>query len=177
MNVISEQIDIAIRMIVPYIIMAALFLLSMISFSTPLSTTIEIPFVIIIIYHWAIYRPSIIPPLLVFAVGICIDFLSGFPAGLSAFVLLVILHIVVQQRLFLTGQPFMVIWFGFVLASMAALFVQWFLFGLIHFQWTPLLPVILAAISGSLLFPVISLILNLSHKMLPLLPDQYSAVK
>ncbi len=173
----SEQIDLAMRLCVAYILMLVLFLLNMISFSTPISTTIEIPFVIIVIYYWSVYRPSLMSPLLVFIAGICLDFISGLPAGLSSFTLLIMNNVVSNQRLFLTGQPFMVVWLGFVVVGAITLLIQWFLFGLINFQWTSLQPVFLSAVSASLLFPVISLILNLSHKILPVLPDQYSAVK
>ncbi len=177
MLAMSEKIDLAMRLCVPYILMLILFLLNMISFSTPVSTAIEIPFVVIIIYYWSVYRPSLMSPLLIFMAGICLDFISGLPAGLSSFTFLIMHNIISQQRLFLTGQPFMVVWFGFVVVGFITLFVQWFLFGLINFQWTPMQPVLLAIISGSLLFPIISLALNLSNRILPILPDQYSAVK
>ncbi len=174
---ISEQIDLALRSCIPYAVMIILFILNMISFSTPISASIEIPFMVIIIYYWSVYRPTLLPPILIFISGICLDFISGLPVGLSSFTFLVMNNVVSEQRLFLTGQPFMVVWLGFLAVGFATLLIQWFLFGLINFEWTPLQPVILAIISGVLLFPVISFILNLSHKVLPVQPDQYSAVK
>lgn len=169
--------DLLLRTTVPYAVMLLLFILNMISFSTPLSSTIEIPFMLILIYYWSIYRPTFIPPFLIFIAGICLDFISGLPAGLTPFVFLIMYNIISRQRLFLTGQPFMVIWLGFAVVGFITLIIQWLLFGLINFGWTPIQPVILAAISGVLIFPIISMILNLSHKVLPILPDQYSAVK
>ncbi len=177
MVAISEQIDIALRMCVPYVVMFVLVLLNVIFSSTPLSSTINVPFVLMVLYYWSSYRPGIVPPLLVFITGLCLDFLSGFPVGLSSFILLVMRHIVSEQRLFLTGQPFMVIWLGYMIVSGVALVAQWALFGLIHLNWTPIQPVVLEFVAGTFLFPVIALILNLSHKVLPFVPDQYSAVK
>ncbi|MGH1378084.1 MAG: rod shape-determining protein MreD [Alphaproteobacteria bacterium] len=174
---ISEQMDIFLRLCVPYFVMLVLFIFNMAFFSASLSVTVEIPFVIIAIYYWSIYRPTLIPPLLVFVSGICLDFISGFPVGLSSLVFLLMRKIVSEQRLFLTGQPFMVIWLGFCVVSAVTMFLQWLLFGLMHFHWTPMQPVLFTVISGILLFPVISILLHLSHKVLPLLPDQYSAVK
>ncbi len=177
MLAISEQIDLLLRICVPYLVMLVLLLLNMISFSTPLSATIEIPFIIIVIYYWSVYRPALLPPILIFIIGISLDFISGLPAGLSSFIFLIMNNIVSNQRLFLTGQPFMIVWLGFIIVGFSTLLIQWFLFGLINLQWTPIEPVMLAIISGVLLFPVVSLILNLSHKLLPAIPDQYSAVK
>lgn len=177
MSAISEQMEMFLRVCVPYIVMFILFILNMVFFSTPLSMTIEIPFVVMVIYYWSIYRPTLIPPLLVFLIGASLDLISGFPVGLSSFVFLVIRKTVSDQRLFLTGQSFMAVWLGFALVSVISTLVQWMLFGLMHFHWTPLQPVNLTIIAGILLFPVIAFILNLSHRVLPLLPDQYSAVK
>lgn len=174
---ISEQMDVFLRFCVPYCAMFVLFIFNMAFFSASLSITIEIPFVIIVIYYWSIYRPTLIPPLLVFLFGIFLDFMSGFPVGLSSFVFLLMRKIVSEQRLFLTGQPFMVIWLGFCVVSAVGALLQWGLFGLMNFQWTPMQPVSFTIISGILLFPIIASILHLSHRVLPLLPDQYSAVK
>ncbi len=173
----SEQIDLVLRACIPYMVMFVFFILNMITFSTPIFIVVEVPFIVMIIYYWSIYRPTILPPLLIFVSAICFDFISGLPVGLSAFTFLIMNNLVSQQRLFLTGQSFMVVWLGFVIVVFITLFIQWFLYGLINFSWTSLRAVMLSVISGVLLFPVVSFILNLSHKVLPILPDQYSAVK
>ena len=177
MSALSEQMDVFLRFCVPYTVMFILFIFNMVFFYTPLSTTIEVPFVVMMIYYWAIYRPMLIPPSLVFVVGVCLDSMSGFPMGLSSFIFLILRQIVSDQRLFLTGQPFLVIWLGYAIVSGAFVILQWGVFGLIHLQWTPIAPVFSTFVAGVFLFPAIGLILNLSHKVLPILPDQYSAVK
>ena len=85
-------------------------------------------------------------------------------------------HVIVSQRLFLTGQPFAVVWIGFMMAGFVSLSMQWLLFGLIRLQWGSIEPVILASFAAILLFPLIAVILHLSHKALPYIQDQYSAV-
>ncbi len=177
MPALSEQMDITLRFCAVYFLMFILLMFNMVFFHTPLSTSIDVPLIIMVIYYWAIYRPMLIPPILVFIIGLCLDLVSGFPVGISAFIFLIVRQIISDQRLFLTGQPFMVIWLGFILLSVAVAIVQWCLFGLIYLQWTPVKPVFLTAVAGALLFPVIAVILNLSHRVLPDLHDQYSAVK
>ncbi len=173
----SEQIDATFRMLVPYILMFIMLVLGMVSFSTPLSTSIEIPFIFMMLYYWSLYRPSMMPPLLVFLVGICFDLLSGFPVGISSFVLIILNRVVSDQRLIIIEQPFLVVWLGYIVVSSVALFIQWALFGLLNFHWTPFMPVVLMIGAGSFLFPLIAFIFNLSNKLLPTLTDHYSVMK
>ena len=163
----TEKMNEFLRMGAAYLLMFLLFLMSVVSFYTPLSTKIEVPFLVMIIYYWTVYRPTLLPPVLVFMMGACFDLLSGLPLGLSSAVFLIIRHALYDQRIFLTGQPFMVIWLGYIIVSAVALFAQWALFGLIQFHWTPVFPIVLMIVVGILLFPFISLILNGSHKLLP----------
>ncbi len=171
-----DNFPVIFRISAVYLIMFVLFLLNTISIAAPISGSIDIPFIIMMLYYWSIYRPTLIPPFLVFIIGICFDLLSGWPVGLSSFIFLFLRHIVVSQRLFLTGQPFTVVWIGFMIAGIGSLSLQWLLFGLTRFQWTPFYPVFLTSFVAILLFPLISVVLHFSHKALPYIQDQYSAV-
>ncbi len=176
MQSFADHFPVFLRMMIVYLIMFILFLLNTVSISTPLPTTIDVPFIIMIIYYWAIYRPTLIPPSMVFIAGICFDLLSGLPVGLNAFVFLLLRHIMVSQRLFLTGQPFTVVWIGFMMAGLASISLHWLLLGLTMFQWGEFSPVFLTSFVAILLFPLISVVLHFSHKALPYIQDQYSAV-
>lgn len=177
MNPFIDHIPVVFRMLAVYLLMFVFFLLNTISFATPVSTTIDVPFIIMVLYYWSIYRPTLIPPFLVFALGVCFDLLSGWPVGLNAFIFLFLRHVIVSQRTFLTGQPFTVVWIGFMMASLGSMTLQWILFGLTRFQWSALDPVIVTGFVSILLFPFISVVLHLSHKALPYIQDQYSAVR
>ncbi len=173
----DEKLHLFIRISIAYMLMFFLFTLNLISFSTPLYVVIDIPFVYAVLYYWAIYRPSLLPPFVVFVFGLIFDLIIGLPVGLSAFVMLIVRQLVADQRLFLTGQPFTVIWLGFAIVSGVALSVHWALYGLVQLQWTPFLPVAVKIICGIFIFPAVVLILHLTHKLLPIVVDQYSAVK
>ena len=176
MNSFADHFPVILRMMVVYLIMFVLFLFNTMSIATPISDGVDVPFIIMMLYYWSIYRPTLIPPFLVFAIGICFDLLSGWPVGLSSFILLLLRHVIVLQRLFLTGQPFTVIWIGFMMAGLGSLSLQWLLFGLTQFQWGPIHPVFLTSFVAILLFPLISVVLHFSHKALPYIQDHYSAV-
>src|SRR6478752_4809383 len=66
-------------------------------------------FTLMAVYHWTIYRPDLLPPLWVFAIGLAQDLLSGALIGVGALVLLLarsamfglwVLHCVLQLNLF-----------------------------------------------------------------------------
>lgn len=176
MVIISETLEKLCRLAVPYTIMVGLFLLNITFVSSSQLVTIDIPLTIMMVYYWAIYRPSLIPPLLVFLMGICFDVLSGWPIGLSSFILLILRQSVVHQRSYLTGQPFVIIWLGFAGVLSLSLILKWFIFNAVYWHWSALIPHMPSIVSAILIFPVISLILYLVHKVLPDVPDQYSAV-
>jgi len=177
MQALSEAIDIFIRISVVYMLMFLLFILNVISISTPVTMTMDIPFIVMMFYYWSIYRPTLIPPTLVFFAGFIYDLLSGWPVGLNALIFLLIRHNVTLQRLFMTGQQFIVVWLGYMFVSGLALLMQWGVFGLLRFNWSSIEPIVASWIVGIFLFPIISVILHLSHKMLPEIQGQYSAVK
>jgi rod shape-determining protein MreD len=79
MSSLSERADTLWRLLVVYGFIAVLFVLNTVSFSLPVSGDIDIPFLIMAIYYWSIYRPTLLPPWLVFTMGILFDFLGGLP--------------------------------------------------------------------------------------------------
>lgn len=150
-----------------YAFLAALFILNLTSVPVPDAGMIKPHLVLMAVYYWAIFRPTLIPTWLCFVVGILLDSLSGMPLGLQAFVLVAAQSLVRDQRKFLMAQPYISVWaiFGLVV-GMAAL-VQWALFGLANdMQWLPLLPIAASVIMTFCLFPLVSMALIATHRML-----------
>lgn len=176
MTVIYEYIEKISRFFVPYLIMFALFVFNIVFVSSSEDASVNIPLTMMVVYYWSIYRPMLIPPVLVFIAGISLDALSLWPIGISAMIFLLIRQSVSRQRLFLTGQPFIVIWLGFIGALLVSSVIQWVIFSLIYWQVVAVDAQIMTIIASILMFPIISLALHLSHKILPKLHDQYTAV-
>ena len=168
MSSLSERADTLWRLLVVYGFIAVLFVLNTVSFSLPASGDIDIPFLIMAIYYWSIYRPTLLPPWLVFTMGIFFDFLGGLPVvGLTALIFICVRWIVVDQRLFLMGQSYVMVWVGFIAVNFISCSAQWFLYGLMQFQWTPFEPVLLVCLAGLFVFPAVSFFLHLTHRLLP----------
>jgi rod shape-determining protein MreD len=146
-STLAERADASVRMIVPYALMALIFLMC--------------------IYYWSIYRPALVPVVLVFAAGILMDLLGGVPLGFNALIFVLMQWVVTDQRRFLLAQPFVMIWVVFAFLSLAAMMIQWALFGLAHFNWPSLKPLGFSFIMGVAVFPAIFVLLHLTHKILP----------
>ena len=132
------------------------------------------PLVLMAVYYWAIYRPTLLPPSLCFAAGLLMDILSGMPLGINALVLVMTQWIVRDQRRFLMGQPYGTIWAVFGLVSVVSVFLQWGLYGLAQAHWAPILPALGGALLGLFLFPFVTLLLIITHRMLPVASRPYS---
>ncbi|HBR68632.1 MAG TPA: rod shape-determining protein MreD [Rhodospirillaceae bacterium] len=167
MSTLAERLDYSGRILLPYCLMALLLVFNTVSFSYPLVDGVKAPLLLMAVFYWSIFRPTIVPGWLVFLAGIVLDILSGLPMGMNALVFVAVTWIVGDQRRFLMGQPFTMVWSGFCMVSVASGLVQWFLYGLIHLQWTPLYPVIASAVLGIMLFPFVNSLLHLTHKFLP----------
>ena len=155
------------RRVLPYGLMAVLLGLNNIAVPFSLANDIKAPLFLMALYYWSVYRPTLVPPWLVFIFGIISDVLSGAPMGLNAGLFVVMQWLVTDQRRFLMGQSFVVVWFGFLFVSIIAAFVEWLLFGLVHFSWPSLQPKLFSVLLGFALFPPVCLCLHWTHKILP----------
>jgi rod shape-determining protein MreD len=162
----GERLEAGIRTILPYSLMALLLLLNLVSVPMPMSGDVKAPLFLMALYYWSIYRPSLIPPWLAFLTGLVVDFLGGLPIGLNASAFVLVQWIVSDQRRFLMGQSFVMLWFGFVVLSILVGFFQWLVFGLTQLQWTPFKPIIFSVGVGLASFPVVGLFLHWTHKIL-----------
>lgn len=149
-------------------LLAALFLLSIVSFSIPHTAEIKPFFVLMAVYYWSVCRPTLLPPAAVFAVGLALDALSGLPVGLSAAILVAAQGIVRGQRRYLMGQSYVVLWTGFAIVCMASALAQWGLFGLTRMAWPSPVPVAVSCGISILLFAPVSYGLHLIHRLFPL---------
>lgn len=162
----TERLEAAGRMFVPYALMAVLFILNVISAPYPLSMIFKAPFFLMAVYYWSIYRPALIPPWLIFLIGLLLDLLSGLPLGLNAAIFLLCRMAVTDQRRFLASQNFVMLWIGFTLVHICFVLAQWLVFSLIHRQWFPFLETGFVVVLGIALFPAVCVFLHLTHRVL-----------
>lgn len=164
----TERAEAGVRLVAPFSLMAVLFIFSAISFTFPVTGSVKAPLLLMAIYYWAIYRPTLLPVWLIFLAGLLMDLISNLPLGLTALVFVLAQWIVIDQRRYLMGQSFLMIWIGFAIVSAAVALIQWGLFGLLSgSRWPSPRPLGFSFLFGVALFPLISLLLHMTHKILP----------
>ena len=145
----------------------ALFVLLALS-ATPLEIAhlgeIRPVFMLMAVYYGTILRPSLLPPLAVFLLGLVLDLLSVYPLGMHALIFVAAQWLTRVQRKFLLGQPFPVIWAGFSLVALGAGVLQWILFALFNTALTPVRPMLISVLISALLFPLMAFALSIVYK-------------
>ena len=128
-----QRIDQSARSVTPFLISVALVLLSVVPLPLPGFAPVVPALAAMSVYHWAIYRPNLLPFSAVFAIGVLYDLLSGAPVGLFAVVFLSVYGIALTQRRFIAGKSFVIYWFGFAIIGFGAAIEAWLLASLWNF--------------------------------------------
>lgn len=102
-----------------YLFLVFLMLLALIDIPWVTTGEIRQGFLVAGLYFWSIYRPTLLPYIVVFLFGITLDFLSGGLLGLNTICFIVLVMIVRSQNRFLLGQSWQMIWAGFMVAIIA----------------------------------------------------------
>ena len=82
-------------------------------------------FTLMAVYHWTIYRPDLLPPAVLFAVGFAEDLITGGPLGVTPLLLLVARATVLNYRRYFVNRGFPFVWAGFTILASATMFVLW----------------------------------------------------
>jgi rod shape-determining protein MreD len=123
-------------------------------------------FTLMAVYHWTIYRPDLLPPLGVFAIGLAEDLLSGGVPGTSALVLLLARAAVLRSRRYFVDRTFPFVWGGFTLLAAAAMFGLWALHCLLQLSLFDPHATIFRTVLTIAMFPVASFALGRTQRAL-----------
>ena len=117
-------------------------------------------FTLMAAYHWTIYRPDLLPPLALFAIGLTEDLLAGSPIGLNALLLLVTRSAVLGYRRYFINRTFPFVWTGFTLLTIVALLAMWALHCLLNLAFLDFRNTVIRAALTIALFPLASFLLG-----------------
>jgi len=114
-------------------------------------------FVLMVIYFWALIRPDLMPPGLVFAIGLLEDLLSGSPPGLWTSSFLVTYVLIDRQRDVFAGLAGWAAILGFALAMLIASVSAYGIAWLYFWHVPPIQPLALQFAASIVLYvPVLS---------------------
>ena len=123
-------------------------------------------FTLMAVYHWTIYRPDLLPPIGLFAVGLAEDLLSGAPVGVGALILLLARAAVLRYRRYFINRTFPFVWTGFTLLSAAAMLMLWALHCLVQLTFFDLRATVFRTVLTIAIFPVASFALGRTQRAL-----------
>ena len=115
-----------IAIIVPTSTAVVLVLLAVLPLRVPGYAAVAPAFALMAVFHWTVYRPDLLPPLIVFLIGLLSDLLAGAHyVGVTPLVLLLGRVVVMHQRRFFMNRPFPCVWMGFALVAAATIAALW----------------------------------------------------
>lgn len=140
---------------IPVVFTTLAVLMTMVPFGLSSAVLAPPSFGLVAVFLWAVYRPDLLPPAVVFAMGLLQDLLWGGPLGLWAFVFLASYLLSETQRLVLIGQGFGFMWAGFGMVAGVAGILSWLAASAYYGQFVPLVPVLVQAVLSLAVFPLI----------------------
>lgn len=123
-------------------------------------------FILMAAYHWTIYRPDLLPPVALFAIGLSEDLLSGSPIGVNALTLLLMRSAVLGQRRYFINRTFPFVWSGFTLLTAAVMLGLWALHCLIDLSLLDFRSTVIRAALTIATFPLASFLLGRAQRAL-----------
>jgi len=103
---------------------------------------------LIVAFFWIARRPELLPPFVLFFIGIWHDALSGAPMGLTPLLLLVVRAAIVEQNVIVFSQSFVLGWIGFAAVVTLATGLEWavvsWMQGSVYLGWPSILQVLLS---------------------------------
>lgn len=166
-DTVFKTVENTARFSIVYALLAVLFLLNIVSWPFVPDSIFKPYLILIAVYYWAIYRPTLIPAPLCFFAGLIYDLITGVPPGLFAGLFVLTFWVVRNQRRFLMGQTYIATWFIFILVALTVSLTEWLMTGLVNMSWgLPVSWIVKAGLTG-FLFPFISILLIYAHRTLP----------
>jgi len=122
-----QRLDVIARALTPFILTLTFVVLAQVPLHIPGFAEVAPILPLMAVYHWAIYRPDLLPAVAVFFAGLFHDALSGMPFGVNAAVFVIVHMGVMSQQVFFQGKSFPIIWLGFSLVAAGAVVLTWLL--------------------------------------------------
>jgi rod shape-determining protein MreD len=115
---------------------------------------------LIILYHWSIYRSDLLPVEQLVLISLILDGIYAYPLGFSALRLLIGYSLLMTQRRILCHQRFHWVWTGFGIFVVIDALLFAILSSCVKHEWTGILSLIPGMLLTLGLYPIVVWILN-----------------
>ena len=161
-----RQLDAASRASFPAASTIVLLLLTSAPFQLPDQAQLMPAVALACVWFWSLFRPSALPPVAVFLLGLFCDLLGYQPVGVSVLTLLVVHGIALRWRRGLVRQGFLLVWLAFVAVAMLAATLGWALSSLLIFRLLSPTTALFQFVLIAALYPGLAVLLSLAHRRL-----------
>src|SRR5271154_2136448 len=95
---VLQRLDHAARTALPFVTTLLCVLLGAAAWPVPYLGAVAPPLALMAVYYWAIHRPDLLRPWMVFVIGFLNDAVHDMPLGLSALLFVAAHQVVFRQR-------------------------------------------------------------------------------
>jgi rod shape-determining protein MreD len=167
MKTLWHWFDLWARRLIPALLCLVLVLATVIPIPIAGYGTIVPMLALAAVFFWAIHHPWLLPPAVVFALGLVQDILSGALIGSGAVVLLLVYCVVLSQRIIFYNKSFLMVWWGFMVVAIGAGFLSWGLASAFAGQFLPTRAATFQVLVTTAVYPLLTWLLHGVHRLLP----------
>lgn len=165
---VFQVISHALRVILAYSVFVFLLLLLMSNWALPYFMVLKPQLLLVVVYYWTLYRPTLMPPWVILLGGLLLDLVTPVvPIGTHAASYLLIASVLKPRRRFMMGQSFMMVWAVFVMAVLMDIVFKWFAIVVLTPTRVDVATLLLNGFVTILAFPLLVMILVSVHRLLP----------
>lgn len=164
---ILTRLDLWARRLIPAGLSVIFVLVTVVPLPIPGYATIVPMLVLASVFFWAIHHPGLLPPVVVFAIGLLQDILSGALMGSSTVVFLLVYGVIVSQRTVFLNKSFLVVWFGFMMVTLGAGTLSWCFASAFSGQLISSQAMLFKVLVTMAIYPLLTWVFHGVHKLLP----------
>jgi rod shape-determining protein MreD len=161
------RLDLWARRLIPAGLSVIFVLVAVVPFPIPGYSTIVPMLFLASVFFWAIHHPGLLPPVVVFIIGLVQDILTGALVGSGAVVLLLVYGVVVSQRIVFLNKSFLVVWWGFMMVALGAGALFWLFASAFAGRLVPPGAALFQVLVTMTIYPLLTWILHGVHRLLP----------
>ena len=154
--VLFQRLDGWARSIFPFCLTLVMMVLGATPLHVPFLQALGPVLAMISAFYWAIHRPTLLPAPAVFVIGLVGDLMGQAPLGVGTVMLLLVYVLAYSQRRLFLGQPFLVVWWGFMMIVAGAMALGWILAGFVAGAPLDPKPAIFAYVMAIALYPALA---------------------
>jgi rod shape-determining protein MreD len=161
-----QRLDRAARAALPTMLAVLLLVLSAVPLGLPGLRGLAPAFAVPIVFFWSIWRPGLVPPAVVFVIGVLADLLGAAPLGVSSLTLLLLAGLVDVNRRMLARQSALSGWLLFVPFAALTLALSWAFTSLLSLRLMPPEPALLQWALTAALYPALAFVMGRADRWL-----------